>query len=192
MSSLKEQKKEFREEVLALRQDMDEKTWASKTNLIYDRLIYSDFFKDASIVHTYVSMNQRKEVGTDEFIKFLFESEKTVVVPVTNFSDHSLTHVILTSFGELITNKWGVREPDRKSITIALDKIDLIVIPMAAGDRRGNRLGYGEGFYDRFLSKTNAYKVGLVFSDFLFDEIPAEKFDVKLDAIITEEELILP
>jgi 5-formyltetrahydrofolate cyclo-ligase len=61
---------------------------------------------------------------------------------------------------------------------------------LAAADRKCNRLGYGKGFYDRFLKKTKAKKVGLVFSDFLFDEIPTEEFDEKLDVIITEEEVI--
>jgi 5-formyltetrahydrofolate cyclo-ligase len=60
---------------------------------------------------------------------------------------------------------------------------------MAAADKRGNRLGYGKGFYDRFLLQTTALKVGFVFDEFLFDEIPVEEFDVKLDVIITEEEL---
>lgn len=66
----------------------------------------------------------------------------------------------------------------------------MIIIPMAAADRSGNRLGYGKGFYDRFLSESNAFKAGLVFSDFIFSEIPTESFDEKLDAIITENEVI--
>ncbi|WP_020402846.1 5-formyltetrahydrofolate cyclo-ligase [Gracilimonas tropica] len=190
MSSLKEQKQELRDEVLTKRGKMPQKEWLSKSLRITEALTDSKFYDSSKVVHTYISMNQRKEVSTDELIEELFESDKKVVVPITNFSDHSLTHIELHSFGELITNKWGVREPGKKQDIVAVEALDLIVIPMAAADRKGNRLGYGKGFYDRFLEQSKALKAGLVFSDFVYDEIPVEDFDVKLDVIITEDELI--
>ncbi|MDR9419688.1 5-formyltetrahydrofolate cyclo-ligase [Gracilimonas sp.] len=189
MSSTDQKKEELRDRVLSQRKEMPEEEWEEKSQSITRKLTESDFFNDAKVVHTYVSMNERREVNTDELIEKLFESEKKVVVPVTNFSDHSLTHIELRSFGELISNKWGVREPEIKENQVQEEDLDLIVIPMAAGDRKGNRLGYGQGFYDRFLEQTNGLKVGFVFSDFLFDDIPAEEFDVKMDVIITENEL---
>jgi 5-formyltetrahydrofolate cyclo-ligase len=191
MSSIKERKQALREKVLSARKNIPREVWQQNSKSIIKRLKDSAFFKSSMVVHIYVSMNDRREVNTDGLIEELFESEKKVVVPVTNFSDHSLTHIQLHSFGELITNKWGVREPEIKDREVDVEELDLIIIPMAAADRKGNRLGYGQGFYDRFLEQTKAPKVGLVFSDFLFDVIPAEKFDVKLNAIITEEELIL-
>lgn len=190
MSSLQQQKQVLRDQVLSDRKEIPEEEWRDKSFAIKNSLKNSDFFKEAEVVHTYISMNERREVNTDELIEELFESEKKIIVPVTNFSDHSLTHIELHSFGELITNKWGVREPENKDDEVEPEDLDLIIIPMAAADRKGNRLGYGQGFYDRFLEQTVGLKVGLVFSDFLFDEIPAEEFDVKLDVIITEEELI--
>ncbi|MAO64797.1 MAG: 5-formyltetrahydrofolate cyclo-ligase [Balneola sp.] len=190
MSSLQEQKQALRNRVLSDRKEMPEQDWRERSLAILRSLESTEFFKKADSVHTYVSMNQRREVGTDQLIETLLESDKRVVVPVTNFSDHSLTHIVLHSFGELITNKWGVREPEKEQDEVQPENLDLIIVPMAAGDRKGNRLGYGQGFYDRFLEQTMGMKVGLVFSDFLFDKIPAEEFDVKLDVIITEEELI--
>ncbi len=82
-----------------------------------------------------------------------------------------------------------MREPIKVK-EIEISQIDLILVPMAAADRTGNRLGYGKGFYDRFLNKANAMKVGLVFSEFLYDEIPTESFDEKLDIIVTDKEVI--
>lgn len=190
MSSLQKQKNDLRERVLPQRKEIPEDEWLKKSKAILSSLTDTDFFEEANVVHTYVSMNERREVNTDELIQELFESEKKVVVPITNFSEHSLNHVELRSFGELITNKWGVRDPEVKENEVQAEELDLIIIPMAAADRKGNRLGYGQGFYDRFLKQTEGFKVGLIFSDFLFDEIPAEDFDIKLDVIITEDELI--
>ena len=61
---------------------------------------------------------------------------------------------------------------------------------MLAADKDFNRLGYGKGFYDRFLKKENAVKVGMLFDDFLIDQVPVEKFDEKLDILITEKKIL--
>jgi|AntRauTorckE6833_2_1112554.scaffolds.fasta_scaffold27539_2 5-formyltetrahydrofolate cyclo-ligase len=190
MSSIKKQKNELREKVFDLRQQIPEDEWAKKTRSITGKLLQTDVYSHAKTIHTYISMNQRMEVGTDELIEKIFESEKNVVVPVTNFSNTSLKHIRLHSFEELIVNKWGIREPEEVEETVNPNELDLIIIPMAAADRDGNRLGYGKGFYDRFLSDTDAKKVGLVFNQFLYDDIPVEEFDQKLDMIITEEVVI--
>lgn len=190
MNSVQKQKKELREKVLDLRQQIAEDDWAQKTNSIADKFLQTDFYHNSNTIHTYISMNQRKEVGTDELIQNFFESEKEVVVPVTDFSDTSLKHIRLHSFGDLIVNKWGIREPEEAEEAVDPKELDLIIIPMAAADKSGNRLGYGKGFYDRFLANTKAKKVGLVFHQFLFDDIPVEEFDEKLDMIITEEVVI--
>lgn len=192
MSSAQDKKNELREEVLSKRQHISESEWKKNSDSIISRFIATNFFKDSDFVHSYVSMNKRREVCTDLLLKELFESNKQVVVPITNFEDYSLTHVMLHSFGELITNKWGIREPSDKQDIVEPEKLDIIVVPMAAADRNGNRLGYGKGFYDRFLKKSPAKRVGFVFNRFLFDEIPTEEFDEKLDVIITEDEMIFP
>lgn len=189
MSSSSKEKQEFREKVLAERQKISARDWKEKSDKIISSLLNLDSFKLAKTVHTYISMNQRREVCTDTLLEYLINSEKRVVVPVTDFSEGTLTHSEIKSLSDLKTNKWGVAEPVQIS-EVDTGKLDLVVVPMAAADRAGSRLGYGKGFYDRFLSETNARKVGLVFESFLFDKIPTEEFDEKLDIIITEEEVI--
>ncbi|MEQ8525465.1 5-formyltetrahydrofolate cyclo-ligase [Gracilimonas sp.] len=189
MSSASKKKQELREKVLAERQKISARDWKEKSDQIISTLINHDSFKVAKTVHTYISMNQRREVCTDTLLEYLINSEKRVVVPVTNFSEGTLSHSGITSLSDLKTNKWGVAEPAQIS-KVDMGELDLIIVPMAAADRARNRLGYGKGFYDRFLSETNAQKVGLVFESFLFDEIPTEEFDEKLDMIISEEEVI--
>ncbi|MGN8226441.1 5-formyltetrahydrofolate cyclo-ligase [Gracilimonas sp. BCB1] len=189
MSTASQRKQELREKVLAERQQISAREWKKKSELIISSFMNTGFYQEAKTVHTYISMNQRREVCTDKLVEDILKGGKRVVVPVTNFEKGTLTHSVISSISDLQKNKWGVDEP--KHITpIDEEALDVIVIPMAAADRAGNRLGYGKGFYDRFLGKTDALKVGLVFDAFLFDEIPTEEFDKKLDVIISENEVI--
>jgi 5-formyltetrahydrofolate cyclo-ligase len=187
--STRERKQALRREVLEKRASFSEETWKKKSKVIIEALKDTDFFKEAKVVHTYLSMNQRREITTDDLVESMLKGNKRVVVPVTNFSDGTLSHSEITSTSELQTNKWGVKEP-KTTRDVDPEIFDLIIIPMAAADRDGNRLGYGKGFYDRFLAQSPAKKVGLVFHDFIFDKIPTEGFDEKLDLIISEEEMI--
>jgi len=189
MSSNKVEKQTLREKVLKERSLISEATWRGSSQKITEALQSTEFYKEAKVVHIYLSMNSRREVATDFLLEELFNSRKRVVVPITDFKTGTLTHTEIDSSSELKANKWGVLEPV-ESEKFDISELDLIIIPMAAADRDGNRLGYGKGFYDRFLEKTEAKKVGLVFSTFLYDEIPTEEFDKKLNVIITEEEVI--
>lgn len=188
-SSTKKQKNTFRKKILALRSELSKEEWQTKSEQILKNLVETDLFKNATTVHSYISMNDRREVCTDELFNIIFKNKKQAVVPITNFEDHTLKHSEITPQTNLKENKWGVREPESVQIVDA-SELNLIVVPMVAADKKGNRLGYGQGFYDRFLRNTAGKKAGLIFNTFLFDEIPVEEFDVKLDVIITENEVI--
>lgn len=191
MMSISDRKDALREKVLSQRSGIPEDEWLKKSDQIIQHLEKTDLYKKAQTVHTYISMNDRREVCTDSLIEILLNKKKKVVVPITNFSDTSLTHSELESLTDLYKNKWGVREPESVK-PVDIDEIDVVIVPMVAADRKGNRLGYGKGFYDRFLARANAVKVGLIFEAFLFEEIPVESFDEKLDVIISEEGVIYP
>lgn len=168
---------------------MDEDVWREKSQLIVDHLEESSVFKQAERIHSYISMNQRNEVNTHFLIRELLEEGKEVIVPVTNFEDGMLSHVQLHDFDELQPNKWGLLEPPVTD-TVEARSFDIILIPMAAADIKGNRLGYGKGFYDRFLSGCKGTKIGLLFHRFIQEEIPSEDFDVKMDMLISEKGVI--
>ncbi len=92
----------------------------------------------------------------------------------------------------LIVNKFKIYEPKNNIININPNKLDMIIIPALAADRNGYRVGYGKGYYDRFLSllTNKQIKVTLVFSDLLFDNIYPNEFDIKSDIIITDKEIL--
>lgn len=190
MKSLEEQKNELRNEVISKRLQLPEKEWHAKSDQINRVFLQSDLYSHAGFIHTYISINERKEVNTHFLISRMLSGEKKVAVPVTNFQENTLVHTRLLSLSDATPNKWGIPEPEIIH-TIDIQELDLIIVPMAAADKKGNRLGYGKGFYDRFLSNTRATKVGLVFNDYIFEEIPAQDFDIKMDVVISEKDILI-
>jgi 5-formyltetrahydrofolate cyclo-ligase len=186
--SVSDQKASLRAKLLEKRISISHKDWTYRSRNIVEKLFGLDEFRSANVVHTYVSMNDRKEVDTHTMIKELLDSEREVIVPITDFKTGELDHASLKSFDELKSNKWGVLEPNEP--TTNNKAIDLILVPLLAADKKFNRLGYGKGFYDRFLGSNNFLKVGLLFDEFILDEIPVEDFDEKLDILITEKRIL--
>ncbi|MEX0609080.1 MAG: 5-formyltetrahydrofolate cyclo-ligase [Balneolaceae bacterium] len=191
MKSPEQRKRELRKKVLSERQQISEDIWREKSEKICTLFLESEQYQQADFIHCYVSMNNRNEVNTWNLIREMLAGNKKVAVPVTNFSETSLIHSTINSTEELSPNKWGIYEPEEIE-TVDIQKLDAVIIPMAAADRKGNRLGYGKGFYDRFLSQTEALKIGFVFSEFIFEEIPAADFDKKMDVLISEKGVIHP
>ena len=186
--SVSDKKSELRAELLKTRKAIEYKDWVTESKKIIALVKGLPEFKSAETIHCYVSMNERKEVDTHSLIKDLIDSGKNVVVPVTNFKNGELEHSKLTSFDELEVNKWGVLEP--KNVLNSEDEIDIIIVPLLAADKNFNRLGYGKGFYDRFLENEKALKVGVLFHEFILEKIPVEDFDEKLDILISEKKIL--
>lgn len=182
-------KKEIRKKVLAERRQLKIEDWLSRSEAIRQNLLNSSFYEEARTIHCFVSINERKEVNTHPLVAKIIKDGKKVAVPVTDFEAGSLKHALISDTETMKPNKWGIPEPVEYT-EARLEDIDLVLVPMAAADVYGNRLGYGKGFYDRFLQQVQAVKAGLIFSEFILDEIPAENFDVKMDILITEKSII--
>ena len=109
-----------------------------------------------------------------------------LVLSKSNPADHTLTHVIWEDYTGLETNKWGITEPATGK-AVSPEQLDMIIVPLLAFDTKGNRVGYGKGFYDRFLQqcRPDALKVGLSFFEAESTLIGAEETDVRLDLCVT-------
>ncbi len=184
MSSVQKQKAKLRIELKELRSKITKDDYQVKSEQIKDALISFLGKQKAEIIHCFISMNSRLEVDTHSIIDELFKMGKTIVVPI--MKGDFLEHSTLESIHELIENSWGVLEPEKKS-RIDVKSIDMVIVPLLGVDENGNRLGYGKGYYDKFLETTEALKIGLVFEKFVFKHIPTEKHDIKLDGFITEK-----
>lgn len=185
----KAKKSELRKQLLQRRLQLQGEAYLQKSRRIIEHLVQQSEFKKAQTIHCYVSLNSRKEVNTRPLIKKLLGTEKKVVVPITEFDSGRLINVYLENFDDLQENQWGVLEPVGGQ-EAEKSEIDLVVVPMVGGDHNKNRIGYGKGFYDRFLAVVRAPAIGLLFKTCLVQEVPVESFDVPLTKLITEEEII--
>lgn len=191
--SVSEKKEKLRTKYLEKRNRLSESTYSEKCNQIYQNTRKWVDTINVNHIHCYLSIDERHEVKTDPIIQWLIRNHFTVSVPVVNFNTDSLEHYQISTFGNFKKNKWGVREPEPGSRIRRTEPalFDVVFVPVVASDRKKNRLGYGKGFYDRFLSETPALKAGLVFNICISDhEIPAKKFDVKMDLLISDLEII--
>ena len=147
---------------------------------------------DYSNYHIFLPIERQKEVNTEYLLHILQGKDKNVIISKSNFKDFSMSHYLLTDQTKIINNKYGIPEPDENGIPINDQQLDVIFIPLLAVDKYGNRVGYGKGFYDRFLRKckANVLKVGLSFFEPLDDEIEVNNMDIKLDYIITRQNAV--
>jgi 5-formyltetrahydrofolate cyclo-ligase len=185
----KGQKQHIRQELLEKRRQMVETDYLKHSACIISRLQKMDSFKQAGIIHCYVSINERREVNTHPLIKEMLSGPKTVVVPVMQMKEGWLKHVQLDHFEDLQPNRWQVPEP-QSGEEIPPGQLDLILVPMVGGDLYKNRIGYGGGYYDRFLKNADCPSVGLLFDLCLIEQVPVEPFDMPLTKIITQKQII--
>ena len=157
----------------------------NKSDKIMKSLFGLQKFKEAGVVMFFVSY--RSEVNTHKMISEALK-KKIVVVPKT--SSKNIVPSVIKSLKELSPNKKGILEP-RKVKKIGLNKIDVVIVPGTVFDKRGNRIGYGHGYYDKFLKKVpNAVKIGLAFDLQVVKRLPNEKHDIPMDVIITEKRIL--
>ncbi|MFV0304202.1 MAG: 5-formyltetrahydrofolate cyclo-ligase [Moheibacter sp.] len=142
-----------------------------------------------SVFHCFVSIKEKNEINTTEIINYLFEQNKTVVVP--KILDKNMISCEINSKSQWAYGSFNVSEPiDYKEINSK--KIDVILLPMLICDKKGNRIGYGGGFYDRFLKKCNPniLKIGINFFepiDLISDVFTS---DVPLDYCVTSDKVV--
>ncbi len=148
-------------------------------------------FKDATGIMCY--LNYKNEVVTDDIIAHCRDLGKCVIVPVVDETTRTLVLVDITQPTAYKLSSYGIREPlITEGNTRTLEDIDLILSPGVAFDLKGNRIGYGGGFYDKLLSQDADSReripvYALAFSMQIVEDIPADPLDQKINGIITED-----
>jgi 5-formyltetrahydrofolate cyclo-ligase len=138
-----------------------------------------------------VFTSKEKEVNTKPLILALFKKGNPVVVPIIVKEDCSLRLSYLRDFSALVPSTFGVPEPIGSEIPVDPKDIGTIILPMLGFDRSGGRIGYGAGYYDRFLAKhTGLRKIGIAFGCQEFDNLPVDENDMPMDCIITEDGIV--
>ena len=179
-------KAQIRDEMLKKRNSLQEEDRLNKSKKIKDNLFNLEEYRKAKNVMFFVSFGS--EVYTHEMIKEALKN-KTVIAP--KVLNHQIEPSVIMDLDNLIpTGKFGILEPI-EAMPIAYKNIDLILVAGIAFDKEGYRLGYGLGYYDKFLAKLpKALKIGLCFDFQVVDKVPRESYDVPVDMVVTEERIV--
>ncbi|MGN6647961.1 MAG: 5-formyltetrahydrofolate cyclo-ligase [Cytophaga sp.] len=159
---------------------------------IAETFIKSDLWKNCTVIHIFISIPDKAEIDTSFLIDFFFEQhpEIKICTSIIDTNGQDLLHTCITPSTTYIPNRWNIPEPVER-LAVHEQDIDLVLLPLLAFDSKGNRVGYGKGFYDRFLQncKSEVIKVGLSFFRPTDELIEADTWDVPLDYGISPDQL---
>lgn len=160
-----------------------------KDKQICECFLNSELYENAHTLLCYASL--KGEINTDCVIKRAFKDGKKVALPRCCDSNGKMDFYYIKSVSELSVGTFGILEPVADICEKVNDFSDCVcLVPALAYDKNGHRLGYGKGYYDRFIKKFIVISVGLCYNDFLIDALPTEKHDETVDYIATESEII--
>lgn len=156
---------------------------------IYNNILTSDILKGIKQVLVYVSY--RHETDTLRLIDYLLSENVRVAVPRCR-KEGMMDFFVMNSLSELKPSAMGIPEPEYTESSMVRDFSDtLCIVPGTAFDLKGNRTGYGGGYYDRFISaEKDIITAGLCYHSLVYDEVPSEPHDQSVDYIITEKGII--
>ena len=150
-----------------------------QNDIIFNKIINLEEYKQSDLILTYVSL--KEEVDTIKLIKYSFKLDKKVAVPKCEGED--IIFYYINSLKDLEEGKFGILEPKTNEIVNDFAN-SICIIPGVAFDKQNNRIGYGKGFYDRFLKKYNGIKIGLTYKECICDKIDTDINDIKMDKVI--------
>jgi 5-formyltetrahydrofolate cyclo-ligase len=178
-------KKELRAKYKNLRKELSAIEIEEKSLAIANEILKLPIW-EKTYFHLFLSITEHKEVDTEFILHLLAGKDKEIVISKSDFVTRNMTHYLLTDNTKIKKNEYNIPEPI-DGIEVPNSKIDVVFIPLLAFDKKGNRVGYGKGFYDKFLAecKPETIKIGLSFFD------PEERItdifesDILLDYCVT-------
>ncbi len=182
-------KSELRKKYKILREGLSTNQMEDLSLSIANQLLKLDIWH-FTFFHIFLAIEEKKEINTDYILNILSGKDKNIVISKSIFSTGLMTHFLLTDNTIIKKNSYHIPEPI-DGIEIAPKKLEVIFVPLLAFDIQGNRVGYGKGFYDRFLSECNqdTIKIGLSFFEAETELINNSENDVRLDYCITPKQV---
>lgn len=179
----------LRTQYLQKRKTLSPEEIDAKSLEIANQLLILDIWK-SSFYHLFLSIAEHKEVNTDFILSILSGKDKHIIISKSDFKTLEMANYLLTDSTIIKKNHWNIPEPV-DGITIDSDKIEVVFVPLLAFDKLGNRVGYGKGFYDKFLRncKPNTLKIGLSFFEAEEQIDGVTDQDIKLDYCVTPHKI---
>ena len=179
-------KNTLREKLLEERRKLDKEGVIKRGNILKEKLFSLEEYKKAKTVMFFVSFG--KEIYTHNMVEEALKDEsKTIAVP--KVVEFELIPCIIENFSGLVGSNYGILEPiETKKAN--LQEIDIVLVPGIGFDKNGYRIGFGKGYYDKFLKTTSALKIGLCMDFEIIENIPNDEWDVPMDIVMSEERII--
>lgn len=175
-------RKEMRDKRRALSPDFIK----SASEKITESLLTLECIKKAR--HIMVYLSAFKEPDTFPLISELFSTGKEISVPTSDTDTFTIAPSLIKSLDNLTKGAYGIYEP-KEIISVPTSDIDVVLVPGIAFTKQGDRLGFGKGYYDRFLNEFNGTKIGIGYSFQITQNIPVSEHDIRMDMIVTEERI---
>lgn len=182
-------KKELRLKYKNLRKNLSSNDIENKSLAIANNLLQLNIW-NKTYFHIFLPIVEQNEVDTEFILQILAGKDKEIVISKSDFETREMSHFLLTDNTKIVKNEYNIPEPVN-GLPVPTEMIEVVFVPLLAYDKKGNRVGYGKGFYDKFLSqcKPSVIKIGLSFFE------PEEQIDdvletdVKLDFCVTSGEV---
>jgi 5-formyltetrahydrofolate cyclo-ligase len=185
-------KQDIRKEFLKKRKALTEIEVDAFSKQIHDWFFRSIPVHAYATIHTFLPIKRNNEIDTYLIINTLQKHFVTDIVIPRSHEDGTMSHYLLTKDTVLEENYWGISEPSSVgSLHSSVLNIDLVLIPLLCFDKKGYRVGYGKGYYDRFLAEChpNVLKIGLSVFEPINEIIDVTEFDIKMDYCITPNKI---
>lgn len=183
-----ETKQELRHRLLNWRRSVSSDERIDWSREITHQVLDWSVYREAGTIHCFRSMASTGEVNTGPLIDRMLHEGKRVVVPRTGINGMESVRIAYDTPYE--RHPLGMEEPSSGEV-VPDHEIDLVLVPLLAADRGGQRLGYGKGMYDRFLSTIHAVTAGLLYSQLIQETpLPTDPHDVPLDWLVTEKDIL--
>lgn len=181
-------KKTLRKELLLKRKEIPQEKKAIYDKEISKKIIETDFFKKAEQVLVFASTDF--EFDTRYIIDYCRLQNKKVFFPLCTDRNGNMEFLKVHSENELQLGMYNILEPISACEKYIQEKNDLVIVPCLSADKNKNRIGYGKGYYDRFLKNFKGVSISPCYNEMIYSEIPTDKFDIKINIIVTDKEVI--
>lgn len=169
---------------------LNQNSYLTYSKEIEKHLLLERNVQDASIIG--ITISAFPEVNTEGIIKRLWDMGKTVVVPKCSPKERLMTFYKIDNYDQLETVYMQLKEPNpHLTVAVTPEEIDLLIVPGIVYCHSGYRIGFGGGYYDRFLTKFNGHTISLAFDFQVMDEVVRDVFDMPVDKIVTNKKTIL-
>ena len=180
-------KKELRVKYKNLRRAFSQELIEEKSMAIANALLKLPIW-DKNYFHIFLAITEHNEVDTELILHLLSGRDKNIIISKSDFDTREMTHFLLTDNTKIKKNEYNIPEPV-DGIEVPANKIEVVFVPLLAFDLKGHRVGYGKGFYDKFLSQCTAETIKIGLSFFEAEEIISDVFenDIALNYCVTPQ-----